>query len=252
METIKTAVLCICIITLAQISYCFQGQVNGPSMNRRYSGGTLPFTPEVTYTNFNIIDPIRMLNGDAVSAYSDGWVVFSGKVIAKTNKTVAFEGYFSKHPEWMRLSGIQQFAVINFPFDTDIDDVIEGTVSAEYVALYQPQNFVVMKGIKLRVLNYCQLPNYTYKKPTAEQKSVSDKRLMTWLYSQATNGDASAQCSLGEHYLTGDTGETNKTFAIEWLKASSQSGNIEASNRLNSIEFGTNDAVAVADTVPKK
>ena len=57
-----------------------------------------------------------------------------------------------------------------------------------------------------------------------------------WLLSQATNGDASAQCSLGEHYLAGLGCETNRDLAIQWLQKAADGGSTEASNKLSQLK----------------
>ncbi len=63
-------------------------------------------------------------------------------------------------------------------------------------------------------------------------KQAVDAKAVAWLFSQATNGSASAQCSLGLHYLNGQGVETNTALAIEWLKRAADQGDIEASNKL--------------------
>lgn len=57
-----------------------------------------------------------------------------------------------------------------------------------------------------------------------------------WLQAQATNGDASAQCSLGMHYLNGQGCETNREQAIYWLKKAADQGDLEASNTLARLQ----------------
>ena len=57
-----------------------------------------------------------------------------------------------------------------------------------------------------------------------------------WLLPQATNGDASAQCSLGLHYLNGQGCATNREQAIFWLQKAAGQGNIEASNKLATLK----------------
>lgn len=64
----------------------------------------------------------------------------------------------------------------------------------------------------------------------------SQKHAMEWLQPQATNGSASAQCSLGLHYLNGQGCETNREQAIYWLQKSAVQGYIEASNKLASLQ----------------
>ena len=90
--------------------------------------------------------------------------------------------------------------------------------------------------------------------PTAEQikaaqgatkiRAIADKKramegqtnAVHWLQSMATNGDVSAQCSLGEHYLNGQGCETNRDLAIQWLKKAADGGSVEASNRLSKLK----------------
>jgi TPR repeat protein len=53
---------------------------------------------------------------------------------------------------------------------------------------------------------------------------------------QATNGNASAQCSLGLDYLSGQGCETNREQAIYWLQKAAEQDNLEASNKLVSLQ----------------
>jgi len=57
-----------------------------------------------------------------------------------------------------------------------------------------------------------------------------------WLLPQATNGYASAQYSLGEHYLAGLGCETNRDLAIQWLQKAADGGSVEASNKLSQLK----------------
>jgi TPR repeat protein len=66
-------------------------------------------------------------------------------------------------------------------------------------------------------------------------KQAADAKTIAWLLSQATNGIASAECSLGLRYLNGQGVETNKTLAIEWLKKAAEHGDTVASNRLDQL-----------------
>jgi hypothetical protein len=78
----------------------------------------------------------------------------------------------------------------------------------------------------------------------AEARAIADKKkaeqgqvnAVRWLQSQATNGDASAQCSLGLLYLNGEGCETNREQAIYWLTQAANQGDIEASNKLARIQ----------------
>ena len=76
-----------------------------------------------------------------------------------------------------------------------------------------------------------------------KQKAEADKaekakiyaaqaKAIVWLQSQATNGSASAQCSLGLHYLNGQGCETNKELAVYWLTQAAERGDAEARDKL--------------------
>lgn len=68
------------------------------------------------------------------------------------------------------------------------------------------------------------------------QKEESDKNAVKWLLTQVTNGDASAQCDLGERYLNGQGVETNRETAIYWLTQAANQGDTEASNKLSQLK----------------
>jgi hypothetical protein len=70
-------------------------------------------------------------------------------------------------------------------------------------------------------------------KKKAEQGQVNAVR---WLQPQATNGNASAQCRLGSHYLNGQGCETNREQAIYWLKKAADQGDAEASTVLRRLQ----------------
>ena len=69
-----------------------------------------------------------------------------------------------------------------------------------------------------------------------EKMLEAETNTVRWLLPQATNGDASAQCDLGEHYLNGQGCETNLEQAIFWLQKSAAQGNLEASNKLATLK----------------
>jgi hypothetical protein len=74
-------------------------------------------------------------------------------------------------------------------------------------------------------------------KQAARQKILQGQtNAVHWLLSQATNGDASAQCSLGERYLAGLGCETNRALAIQWLQKAADGGSVEASNKLAQLK----------------
>jgi len=69
-----------------------------------------------------------------------------------------------------------------------------------------------------------------------QKQFLSESNAVVWLQSQATNGDAGAQCGLGEHYLAGLGCETNRTKAVYWLTQAANQGDLEASNKLAEIQ----------------
>lgn len=73
-------------------------------------------------------------------------------------------------------------------------------------------------------------------KEKAKKIKEAEVRAVLWLQSKASNGDAWAQCDLGEHYLKGEGCETNRALAIEWFKKAAARGSFEASNKLESLK----------------
>jgi len=69
-----------------------------------------------------------------------------------------------------------------------------------------------------------------------QKQFLAQSNAVVWLQSEATNGDVSAQCSLGEHYLNGQGCETNRDLAIQWLQKASDGGSVEASNKLSQLK----------------
>lgn len=68
---------------------------------------------------------------------------------------------------------------------------------------------------------------------------IGQTNAVHWLIIQATNGDSSAQCSLGEHYLAGQGCETNRELGTYWLTQAANQGDMEASNKLDRINGRT-------------
>jgi hypothetical protein len=81
-------------------------------------------------------------------------------------------------------------------------------------------------------------PQLTVAQIAAERKKRAKQEVKSfhWLQIQATNGDASAQCILGQRYLNGRGTETNREAAIYWLKMAAAQGHEESSNVLFRLE----------------
>jgi TPR repeat protein len=69
----------------------------------------------------------------------------------------------------------------------------------------------------------------------AAQKAALQKSFFT-IQRMATNGEVSAQYSLGLRYLTGMGCETNREQAIYWLQKAADAGDTDASNKLVSLK----------------
>lgn len=64
---------------------------------------------------------------------------------------------------------------------------------------------------------------------------INETNAVRWLQTQVTNGSASAQYSLGLHYLNGRGCATNRDQAIYWITQAANQGDTEASNKLTSL-----------------
>ncbi len=69
-----------------------------------------------------------------------------------------------------------------------------------------------------------------------ERRFLVESNAVRWLQPQASNGDAGAQCDLGEHYLNGVGCETNRQQAVYWLTQAADQGDFEASNKLANLK----------------
>jgi hypothetical protein len=202
-------------------------------------------------------DPWRVLNGTTNYVKLQG-VEFCGKVVDITPNGVRIEGEFGDLCKtYYPAEGFsdvynhdfQDFFVARFPFEVVNGQIISSDehLMAWYVGAY---TYTTVSGGSrtIRKLDYgipCgPAPEFVQQQiEAAKAKAEKDKQkaiqlqinAVCWLLSQATNGDASAQCSLGIHYLNGQGCETNREQAIYWLQKSAAQGNIEASNKLASL-----------------
>jgi hypothetical protein len=222
----------------------FRGQIHGHSMNQRVimaGGSESDFIPLINAPVPSIIDPARVVNGIPVSTLGDGWMLFYGRVVDETNRTVIVQGSFSHDPVLLKkLWPPQEFAVVGFPYHFNVGDSIPtgDENNGFYSAMIQPRAWLVLNGTNYNaVLNYHVLPDYTYHKPSATRQMEINRRMLAALLVQATNGDASAEYILGTHYLKGDLGETNKVLGSLWIKIAADSGDVDASNKLASISL---------------
>ena len=196
--------------------------------------------------------PWRVLNGITNYVKLQG-VEFCGKVVDITPNGVRIEGQYGtlcSTGYYPADYSYNDFFVANYPFEVVDGQIIssEEHLMAWYVGTY---TYTTVNGSSrtIRKLDYgipCgPAPEFVQEQiEAARAKAILDKEkweqgqinAVKWLQSQATNGDAGAQCSLGGHYLNGQGCETNREQAIFWLQKSAAQGDIEASNKLASLQ----------------
>ena len=70
----------------------------------------------------------------------------------------------------------------------------------------------------------------------AKKNAETEKNVVKWLFTEATNGSASAQFSLGLRYLKGKGVETNEALGHMWLEKAAAQGDTEASDKLAKLD----------------
>jgi hypothetical protein len=207
--------------------------------------------------NFIPKDPWREIGGQTNLAKGDGWVQFGGKIIEVQPTGIRVNGEHGKPPLAFSPDGsyepVEIFFVENYPYQCAEG---ENLVSAQHLTAKESGVYTYPTAIggtsTIRKLDYgvpCGVPAWFIeqqkKQADATQAAIeaqkkkafeSQKRAVEWLLSQATNGSASAQCSLGFHYLNGQGVETNKETAVYWLTKAANQGDMEASNKLSQLK----------------
>lgn len=208
-------------------------------------------------TSFVPLDPWRAIGGQTNYVKAKG-VQFCGKIVEVTPHGIRIQGecgplgtiYYPVNG-WINLAPRDQpvypeFFVTNYPFKAINGGIIASAarLMAEYAGTY---TYKTADGFSETIdkLDYgtpCG-PNPVW--VAARQKEIEDARdarraselrRIEFLTRDATNGDSSAQYSLGYHYLHGIGCETNQVMGIYWLLQAAAKGNISASNDLQQIE----------------
>jgi hypothetical protein len=261
---IQTAILVFaCISATAQSDGNFLGvNVGNPAAEksdreRRKAAAEHNFVPK---------DPWRAIDGQTNYAKGEGWAAFSGKVLEVQPTGIRVNGSYGIppdiFPEENRGSGI--FFVSGFPYQVAENEIIDGrnkyTAKENGVYTYPT---AIGGTSTIRKLDY-GIPRDPPEWFIKQQKEQADaakaaasaaveaqkkkafelqKRAVEWLLSDATNhtplmpnGSASAQRSLGFHYLNGQGVETNKEAAVYWFTQAANQGDIEASNTLTKLK----------------
>ena len=104
------------------------------------------------------------------------------------------------------------------------------------MAKLTPEKIEQMKEWQAQTAAFNEKQNAKAQEAAQAKKFLIQSNAVRWLQPQATNGDASAQYSLGLHYLNGQGCETNREQAIYWLTQAANQGNQEASNKLASLQ----------------
>jgi hypothetical protein len=207
-------------------------------------------------TSFIPVDPWRAIDGKTNYVKLNG-VQFCGKIVDVTPHGVLIEG------DWGPLGTVYypvnglgntldqatfpDYFVTNFPYATYDGQIVP---SAERLMAWYtgtcPYKTANGKLQIIRELDYgvpCG-PNPVLL--AAAQKQIQEAearrretelRKIELLEHSATNGDSSAQYSLGFHYLHGIGCETNQVMGLFWLLKAAQQGNMSASNDLEEIEW---------------
>jgi TPR repeat protein len=81
------------------------------------------------------------------------------------------------------------------------------------------------------------------------EESSQATQAIKWCKKAADQGDAEAQCQLGNSYLNGLGVTINKEEAIKWFKKSAEQGNIDAKNKLT--ELGISKSNSSITTKPE-
>lgn len=265
-KTVKTKIILVCTLCIFKFSF------NAAGLGGGYLIVSPNYGPEVAAENaawlaaardeeqqklirqaFVPHDPWRVFYGITNYVKLRG-VEFSGKVMDITSGGVRIQGEFGTlfgtdySPDSEQ--NYDDFFIAHYPYDVVNGQVIPSSyhLMAWYVGTY---TYTTVNGGSrtIRKLDYGipsdPAPEFIQQQiDAAKAKAILDKQkyeqgqinAVRWLQSQATNGVAYAQCSLGEHYLNGQGCETNRDQAIYWLQKSASQGYIEASNKLATLQ----------------
>jgi hypothetical protein len=202
------------------------------------------------------IDPWRTIDGQTNYVKLDG-VQFCGKIVEVMPYGILIEG------EWGQLGRVYypvmgwaaasvqpeyaEFFVTNYPYMAMTGQIVPSAerLMAWYAGTYTYKT-VTGGSQTIAKLDYgipCG-PNPNLLAAAQKQfqdaeakKRETESRRVAWLEKDATNGDVSAQYSLGIHYLHGIGCETNEVTGLFWLLKAAQQGDVGASNELQEIEF---------------
>ena len=255
---IQTAILALgCISAMAQDSLTSSGNFLGTSPAALAAPNPNKIENERAKAEYNFIpkDLWREVGGQTNYAKGEGWVQFTGEIVAVKPYGIWVKGGYGKPPfnrDFYNQEGLE-FFVKNYSYQSAYGDILLSSknLTAKESGVFTFTN-TTGGTTTLHQLDYgvpCGVPAWFIeqqkKQADAAQAALEaqkkkafelQKHAVEWLLSQATNGSASAQCSLGIHYLNGQGVETNKETAVYWLTQAANQGNIEASNALEKLK----------------
>jgi TPR repeat protein len=170
------------------------------------------------------------------------WSVISGAVYEKDGDVVIVKASFGSFP-YIAVKNYTGEAVESHPVSTLAMPAGIYDMEGSPIELYDcgilptPEQMQQIRDEQDKALALVEQQKAAAQKAAEAKAYALQASAVRWLQSQAASGSASAQCSLGLHYLAGQGCETNQTLAVFWLQKAAAQGDIEASNKLAQIQI---------------
>ena len=196
----------------------------------------------------------RVVHGVTNYIYGGGWNYVGGKVL----QTLP-DGVLVKPTD----PDATDVFVDGYPFQTVDDQVFTGCMAMEdgvysftavsggrrtvkkmsYGVTVTPSPELLEKEIDITKYEIQNHPLVLKAKADAVARQKSKEKnyqaqanAIHFLQPQATNGDASAQCELGLHFLNGQGCEINQEQGVYWLQKAAAHGDLRASKKLDQLK----------------
>jgi len=177
----------------------------------------------------------RRLHGEVTAVYKTRFklTVDDRFIAANDGKEIIIQNY----PSLEELANGQKLSLMASEIGTIRGMMADGTpangVVLELWDYYDEQAELVKREIEAE--NARQYKRQIQQEIEARKTFAGQSNAIRWLQPQASNGSASAQCSLGLHYLKGEGCEANQALAIYWLQKAADQGDAEAIAKLKTI-----------------
>lgn len=180
------------------------------------------------------------LLGITERGYSQSWI--SGYVYSQPEDNVIILQTHTQHQPYLAITNYTGTnATLGRRISVRVNRAGVYRYGDEPIELWQPADFV-NKPPATPIVQAPALSPQELAKIKAQKQAVEEKRkqaaeasTVKWLQDQAAQGDASAECSLGERYLKGDGVDKDPTKAKDLLTKASAHGNDRAKDLLASI-----------------